>query len=134
MKGQSLPLELTIITIGSLIIITGSLTAFDAINSTYDDAVQDYHMQKAHTDTLTSMYHLNSIDQESARITYQTPNKQSQEQKYRITTSQSEVIVETNNRQNTKNKTEIAQITEGESDQHRTTLTKTGNIMVLTEE
>ena len=134
MKAQSLPLELTIITIGSIILITGSITAFDAITSSYDNAVQEYHMQKALTDTTTAIYHLNSLDQDNARITYQTPNREKQEQKYRITSSDTEIITQTNNREKTKNISLIADRIQGDSEQRDTSITKSGDIMVITGE
>lgn len=132
MKGQSLPLELTVITVGSILLLTSSVVLFDTITSTYDQSVQDYHMEKAMTKTATALYQINSIDQ-AASITYTTPNRRKQDKEYRISSTPNDIVIQTNNRNKTKYKPEIAKNVEGDSSQKYTTVTKsTNNAMVIT--
>lgn len=135
MKGQSLPLEFTMIVTLSIVLLTGSLAAFNTITESYDQSVREYQMQKTLTETMKASYKLDSLEEETARITYQTPNREQRQAQFRVTSDLEEIMVEGSLGSLTKEKETIADMMEGESESYETTITKSGtNILIISGE
>lgn len=64
-KGQNFPLEFVLIFTIGLFIATATIIAFEGFEASYENVIADYQAQKTSSMMLSSLYSLESIDEES---------------------------------------------------------------------